>query len=474
MVVQQSNDNVILEINDLVLKNDDHHAIHIDELVIQKEQFYCLTGSSASGKSTFLKTILGLKSKQVQSGQILFSKSNDEKFDLLEINDLDFNTLLQNEIAYIPQTIHDAFNPNKKIIAHFQETIDINDFHSAQKNEALQIFKHLLVTLNIKYLDRALDSYSHQLSGGELQRILVAMALAKKPTLVLADEISSSLDEGNGELMLSLLKSIHKEQPFTLLWVSHKVVSHFFDEMITFEIDPQNQNIVQVTSTKNILHSKELDQKLKSENKTKDSSEPILSLQNISYSYNDSLIINELNFKIFSKEIIGIFGMSGTGKSTLAKIICGLLAPKKGNLMWSKNVDQSIAMVFQHPISSFNPKLTIAESIHEIIKLKGVKDHEKLLFDLLDKSKLDRSILKKMPNQVSGGELQRCSIIRALIQNPSIIIFDEALNALDEMTKIEVIQLLKEYHQKNNTSYIFISHEKEFLKGFCDGILNLI
>ncbi|NLL81236.1 MAG: ABC transporter ATP-binding protein [Tissierellia bacterium] len=219
----------------------------------------------------------------------------------------------------------------------------------------------------------------------------------------------------------------------------------------------------------------------------------MIELMNISKTYsnrfraNKKLVLDHINFLLESEEILALMGPSGCGKTTIARLILGLEKADSGSIVYNsvdlsklnkkefKPYRKDIQLISQKPSSFFDPSIKLGKSIIEPLKNFNIilKDKENRIEELLNDLKLDNTILKRYPHQVSGGEIQRLSILRALLLEPKILILDEATSMLDISVQAQILYLLKEIKNKNNMSYLFISHDKEVVNLFADRVIKL-
>lgn len=211
----------------------------------------------------------------------------------------------------------------------------------------------------------------------------------------------------------------------------------------------------------------------------------MIKVSNLDKSFGDKKILNDINFTLKSGEILSIVGDSGSGKTTLSKIILGLIKPDRGQIIYEgvdlvnlgkkdfKKYRKDIQIISQNPSSFFDPSMKLGRSVIEPLKNFKLKlDNEKFK-DLIEEFKLDEKVLARYPHQVSGGEIQRLSIIRALLLEPKILILDEPTSMLDISVQAQILDILKRVQVEKNMSYIFISHDMEVVEIFSDRVLNL-
>lgn len=390
------------------------------------------------------------------------------------------NTYRGKRIGMVFQDPKQAFDPIKKCGPQVCEALRVHHDMSAQmaKQQVLELFK----AFNFQDVETIFNAYPHELSGGQLQRVAIAAAIIHRPALIIADEATSALDKDNEAQIITLLKNYISEYQCTLLWISHDLpVSLPMSDKI-YIMD--NGQIIDQGDGNTILHSltpltvallnATYSRQLGAESKNI----PLLSLLHISKSYGSNTVLMQFNLVIHKRERLGLAGPSGRGKSTIAKIITSIEKPDNGALLWASYDGQSttpnaqkVQMVFQQPSQSFNPKMTMAQAMAEAIDLSRNKNID--LKYLIESVGLTESILSIFPHQLSGGQLQRLAIARALVFRPLLLILDEAVTALDSITKKQILDLLDSLYQNSEMAYLFISHDEALIDQFCDRKITL-
>lgn len=351
--------------------------------------------------------------------------------------------------------------------------------------------------------DRVYASYPHELSGGQLQRVMIAMAIVGKPQLIIADEPTSSLDKETESTIIKLLKKMQADNGFALVFISHDIglVKTFCDRIAIMD----NGKLVEVRDTEDLFTSPNSEvAKQLILNRTPDRSEReisdrvFLQVNNLSHHYGkrNSIFgkkrkihsLHNVSFKLKHREILGLMGQSGSGKSTIAKILTGFEQASAGeihiddiNLLqkWRQSprlLRKRIQVIFQNPFSSLNPLQTIKSSITEVLRLhQGLTkvEIELELIKLLDTVGLTDEYLNRYPRQLSGGEQQRVSIARALAVEPELLICDECVSALDTITKYDLLDLLSSLRDNQDLSILFISHDLQAIEYVSDRTIYL-
>lgn len=486
-----------------------------------------VVGESGSGKSITAMAIMGLLSKKdiSVSGNILF----DGK-ELLKNTQKEMQKIRGVDIGMIFQEPLTALNPSLTCGEQVAELliIRLNKSKKEAKEETLKLFEKVK-------LPRPKDiysSYPHQISGGQMQRVMIAMAIACKPKLLIADEPTTALDVTVQKEIIQLLKELQKETQMSMLFISHDLalVSEIADQVIVMHRGSLVESgsafeifkLPKKDYTKALLASRPpLDKRLEKlptieslANKTFTTNEitptqraskhkeiylqkPLLEIKNIEKEYfqNTGLFskkrsikaVNGVSFSVYEGETLGLVGESGCGKSTLGKVILQLENATAGKVyFWGKDITglstseirklrKDIQLIFQDPYSSLNPRLSIGQSIVEVMKVhsigKNPREREKKAHSLLEKVGLEAAYYNRYPHELSGGQRQRIGIARTIAVEPKLVICDESVSALDISVQAQVLNLLNELKEDFGFTYIFISHDLAVVKFMADQLL---
>ncbi len=491
--------NKIVEVKNLTVKYglNEEPIIKNFNLEIGLGDHLAIIGPSGCGKTTFAKTLVKmLPKKAISQGYISISGRDPRK-----INRNEFQLFRRNNFGFIYQDSIKKLNPLMRVGEHLYELLKEH-----YQNKPPVIIKKLVkeVFLKVGIDESRLDSFPHQFSGGMRQRVSIAMALALKPKLLIADEPTTSLDTKTSfEIMREILDLCNKFDT-TLILISHDInlAAKWCRKVAIIDkgLLVEKGNILNIFQSPNSEIAKKLVNAsklvLKPNTKYNVGNEVVLEVNNLRHWYklNSSIFrkewnkaLDEVSFKLYRNETLGIVGSSGSGKSTLCRALIGLLKFRGGEIkIYNKNLEsknqqsnkryKNMQIIFQDPFSSLNPKMTIQNILSDIFLIRKITDKKqiekeiKLIFSSLNLSS-DNEFLNSYPNQLSGGQLQRVSLARSLLLKPKILICDESVNMLDAAVKIEILELLRVMQEKMNLTIIFITHDLGIAKRFCNRLL---
>ena len=487
----------LLRIQDLYLSIHGKPILNNVSLDIGEGEIVALTGESGSGKSMTAFATIGLLPKgSTATGAILFDDN-----DLLSLSENAMCDLRGREIGMVFQEPMTALNPVQTIGAQVMETILIHDAMPADKAEARA--REVLSRVGLPSDRFPLSRYPHELSGGQRQRVVIAMAIALRPRLLIADEPTTALDVTTQAQILDLLKGLVREEGMGLMMITHDlaVVSDMADQLNVM----RSGEIVESGPTADVLrqqkhpYTRQLFEASRHQTKLSAprADAPLLSVRNVSRDYalpRMSLFgerplfraVNNVSLDIQRGERVGLVGESGCGKSTLTRAILGLEPTQSGQItldgqpVWSDGhanlaVRRKMQVVFQDPYGSFNPRHRVARLISEPFHLlpdppKGA-DREAAIADALTAVGLKPEDANKHIHAFSGGQRQRIAIARALIIRPDLIVFDEAVSALDVRVRAQILDLMADLSRDHGLTYLFISHDLSVVHSITDRVL---
>ncbi|MGD2187307.1 MAG: ABC transporter ATP-binding protein [Desulfobacterales bacterium] len=461
---------------------------------LNKGEVLGLIGESGAGKST-----IGLASMNytrmgcritgdsiVFDGIELFGKS--EEF---------LRKIRGTRIAYVAQSAAGSFNPAHRLIKQYAEAPVQHgkmSFTEAEK-QAVDIYRRLL----LPDPERIGYRYPHQVSGGQLQRAMVAMAMACTPDIIIFDEPTTALDVTTQIEVLAAIKKITREFNTAALYITHDlaVVAQIADRIMVLrygELVEENYAREMLASPKEDYTRALLSVRTLVEDKDLSESEKdiVLDVQDVSASYSrkeTDLVLEDINLKIRRGRTVALVGESGSGKSTLARVITGLLPPLTGRVIYEgeelppalKNRTREMLrlaqMIYQMPDTALNPRHKIRSVLGRPLTfyfgMHG-KEREDRVYELLEQIELPRKYIDRYPNELSGGEKQRVCIARSLAAKPDLIICDEPTSALDQLVAEGILQLLQALQKELRVSYLFITHDLATVKAISDEMVVML
>lgn len=475
----------MLKIKNLTIKNKEKILVNNLNLIVKSDDIFALVGTSGSGKSLTALSILGLLAKTLtKSGQIEYQGKTN------------LTQLRGREIGFIFQDPSSSLNPVFSIGYQLLETIKRHK--KISKKEAKSIIYQWLVKvgLNADFYHR----YPHQCSGGQIQRVMIALSLVSGAKLLIADEPTTALDFLVQKQILELLFELKQHNNLSILLITHdlSLVKNIANKVAVM----RDGCVIEQGSLEDIIQIKNnyiqtLLLGLKPQNRPLQSKQALLRLNQLGFSYQQQRffwqktqlnpVLSEVSFNLNEGDNLAIVGESGSGKTTLAKLITKQLQNNHGRIDFYhqntpniiKNINQktyaaNVQMVFQNVLASFNPRQTLAQTLLEGMYSLGVANaNQTYLEGLFEEVGLEKSFITRLPHQLSGGQLQRASIVRALCVNPKIIICDEPTSALDNILKKQVLDLLLSLQEKHNISYILITHDMDVVRYFSNQVVVL-
>ncbi len=446
---------------------------------LRKGEVLGLIGESGAGKSTIgLASMVYTRSGCfITGGKIVF-----QDHDLRQLDGGGRRELRGVRIAYIAQSAAASFNPARTLYDQVCEVAvrhGLMNFEDA-KREAVKLFKELELPNPETFGDR----YPHQVSGGQLQRAMAAMAMVAKPDLLVFDEPTTALDVTTQVEVLASFRKLIREHGTAALYITHDlaVVAQIADRIMVL----RHGKMVETGDATQILQhpTQEYTKKLVAERvaasthdfiEASESGEALLKIQNVSASYRTLIkVINDVTLDVRKGDTVAVVGESGSGKSTLARIVVGLLPREAGDIRFageslpprlqdrSKDQLRRVQMIYQMPDVALNPQQTLLEIIGRPVSFyfkKSPGEVRERVKELLRQIDLPETFINRRPGELSGGQKQRVSIARALAAEPELIICDEVTSALDPLVAEEILRLLKRLQDQLGVAYMFITHD---------------
>jgi len=483
----------LLEIKDLLIEADIDGEwkpiVNSLSMTLERGEIVGLIGESGAGKSTLGLTALGYTKPgcRIVSGSIKL-----DGVELVGKSDAELRKIRGNKVAYVAQSAAASFNPAHTLIEQF---IESPVQHGKIKiPEARKRCVELFRQLDLPDPEHIGERYPHQVSGGQLQRAMTAMALGSDPDIIIFDEPTTALDVTTQIEVLAAIKEAVKAHNVAAIYISHDlaVVAQMADRIMVL----RHGNLIEEGDARELLANpkEEYTHKLLSVRSQRDArtvhdEEDIqLSIKNITARYPGMAfdVLTDININIVRGKTVAVVGESGSGKSTLARVIIGLLPPSRGSVKFhgralasalkarSKKDLQSIQMIYQMADVAMNPRHKIKDIIGRPLEfylgMKG-EERDQRVFELLRQIEIPEEFAERYPAQLSGGEKQRICIARALAAEPELIICDEVTSALDQLVAEGILDLLLNLQKELDVSYLFITHDLATVKSIADEIV---
>jgi len=483
---------------------------------VERGETLALVGESGSGKSMTALSIARLlpPAARVSAGEIKLSGR-----DLMQISEREMRDVRGSKIAMIFQEPMNSLNPVLTIGDQIAECV--RRHQSVTRSAARQQSIELLAAVGLPVPQRNIDEYPHQLSGGMRQRVMIAIALAAQPDLLIADEPTTALDVTIQAQVLDLLKDLQSQFNMGLLFITHdlavvkqtadriavmhqgELVEHGTNE--AFFASPKHaysRALLAAIPTAQKRLQRDLEQDAKrvsavAQPEAEDAAGPILSVRNLQVHFpirggvfrravDYVRAVDDVSFDLHAGKTLALVGESGCGKTTVGKAILQLLKSNQGSVQFQqrdlqtlgnedlRKIRQDLQIVFQDPYSSLNPRMLVGDILEEgmtaLAVLKRTQDRKRKIKLLLDQVGLPADSVLRYPHEFSGGQRQRISIARALAVEPKLIVCDEPTSALDVSVQAQVLNLLIDLQEELGMSYLFITHDMAVVSYLADEV----
>ncbi|MBJ2145764.1 ABC transporter ATP-binding protein [Vibrio sp. IB15] len=496
-------DRALLKVNNLSVsfKTNDGivDAVKKVNFTLKSSETLAIVGESGSGKSVSSNALMRLLPDNAiidPQSQIEFEGES-----VLEKSEREMQSIRGDRIGMIFQEPMTSLNPYLRVGIQVAEAIMCH--RKVSKSQAKQRVIELFNLVHLPMPEKSYTKYPHEFSGGQLQRIMIAMALINEPDILIADEPTTALDVTVQAEVLSLIKEIQGKMGMAILFITHDlgVVKHFADRVLVM----CKGELVEEGMTQSLFDSPKHDYtRMLINSIPKGAKDPVSATAPELLSAEDIRVkflvkphfiksknqyfqaVKGISLNLKQGETLGIVGESGSGKSTLGRALIGLL-PSSGRIVYKgqdvsllndkqrHSLKKDVQMVFQDPYGSLSPRMTVGEIITEgltvhqphLSKQERLERARKALIEV----RLEPNSINRYPHEFSGGQRQRIAIARALILEPSFILLDEPTSALDRSVQLTVIDLLKDIQTKHNIGFLFISHDLSVVKALSDRVL---
>lgn len=439
------------------------------DLDVAPGECVAIVGESGAGKSLTARALLGMLPDGARMG---VDELRVDGTDAAALGEPGWRRLRGRRIALVSQDALVALDPLRRIGREIAEPMEIHGLHRGGRED--QVVR-LLASVALPEPERRARSHPHELSGGMRQRALIASALAADPAVLVADEATTALDATVQARILALLRSI-ADQGRAVLFISHDfaAVRRIADRVLVMRDGRvvEQGTVTEVMASPREAYTRALIEAStpKPQTRTGERGELLLRVRDVSKRFDRPAVVGAA-FTLAAGRTMGIVGESGSGKTTLARMLIGVERPDAGSIQWAGA--PRVQLVHQNPLGAFDPRWTVGRSIAEALQAAGVPRGEcpRAVSQLLAEVGLDETLRSRRPRQLSGGQLQRAAIARALAADPQVLVLDEPVSALDPTVRARVLDLLARLQAQRQLTMVLVSHDLAVIAAVCDDVL---
>jgi len=473
---------------------------------LKRGKTLCVVGESGSGKSVTARSILQIVDRpgRIEGGSVLLTRPDGSTTDLAKLDPRGraIRDVRGKEIAMIFQEPMSSLSPVHRIGTQIGEALRIH--YGTPKHEQRERVLELLRQVEIPRPETAIDRYTFEFSGGMRQRVMIAMALACNPSVLIADEPTTALDVTTQAEILDLIKKLQYSHGMAVLFITHDmgVVAEIADQVLVM----YRGKVMETGPVEQIFHAPQdaytrrlIGSVVKLEKKAEvrlarpaipTGIPPLLDVRNLSLTFPTGLkAVDDVSLTVRPGEALGIVGESGSGKTTMGRCLLRIYDAQKGAIDYRRpdgetvdirtadrgaleRIRREVRMIFQDPVGSLSPRKTVGQIIAEPLKIAGMKGGalNDRIADLMQQVGLEPAWRERYPHAFSGGQRQRIGIARAIALNPRLIIADEATSALDVSLRSQMLDLMMKLQDELGLSYVFISHDMSVIRYMCDRV----